>query len=212
MTTEYEIEPIKGLPGNLPRGESIVWQGSPDWRGLARGVFHTRLVAIWFGLVAMLAFVAGGTGLTGAVVTLGVAGLGLAILAGLAWAQARTTVYTLTEKRLVMRFGIALPKCINLPLSLVASADLRPVGTHYVDIVLALNGRFPLGWLQMWPHVRPWKLAVPQPMLRAVPDSLVAVLAETLADADPGRLRAVARPIASSKADIPAHQPIGVAA
>lgn len=207
MTIEYEIEPIKGLPGNLPKGESIVWQGSPDWWGMARGVFHTRLVAGWFGLVAMLAFVAGGTGPLGAAITLGVAVLGLAILAGLAWAQARSTVYTLTNKRIVMRFGIALPKCVNLPLSLVESADLKPANAGNSDVALKLHGRFPLGWLQMWPHVRPWKVANPQPMLRAVPDSFVAVLADTLAKADPGRQR----PVAVARMATPAL-PLGVAA
>lgn len=207
MTIEYEIEPVKGLPGNLPKGEAIVWQGSPDWWGMARGVFHARLVAGWFGFVAMLAFVAGGTGALGAAVTLAVAVLGLAILAGLAWAQARSTVYTLTNKRIVMRFGIALPKCVNLPLGLIESADLKPAGNGNADIALKLQGRFPLGWLQMWPHVRPWKVANPQPMLRAVPDAFVAVLSDTLAKADPGRQRPVAVARVATTA-----VPIGVAA
>ena len=194
MTTEYENEPIKGLPGFLPKDESIVWQGSPDWRSMARGVFHTRLVTAWFVFVAMGAFIAGGTGLKGAAITLLVAMLGLGVLAALAYFQARTTVYTLTEKRLVMRFGIALPKCVNLPLKLVASADQKPAGTGHVDVVVAPLGRFPLGWLQMWPHVRPWKVAEPQPMLRGVPESFVPVFAETLAKADPARHRSVAAP------------------
>jgi hypothetical protein len=191
MTLEYENEPIKGLPGFLPKDESIVWQGSPDWRSMARGVFHTRLVAAWFVVVAMAAFVAGGTGPVGALVTLLVAMLGLGLLAGLAWAQARTTVYTLTQKRLVMRFGVALPKCVNLPLAQVASADLKPAGPGHCDIALQMAARFPLGWLQMWPHVRPWKVAEPQPMLRGVPTTFVAVLADTLAKADPSRHRPV---------------------
>ena len=38
--SEYENEPIRGLPGLLPKGEYIVWQGSPDWRGLARRFFQ----------------------------------------------------------------------------------------------------------------------------------------------------------------------------
>lgn len=208
MTLEYENEPIKGLPGFLPKGESIVWQGSPDWLSLARGVFHTRLVAIWFAFVAMSAFVAGGTGLKGAAITLLVALLGLGILAALAVAQSRTTVYTLTEKRIVMRFGIALPKCINLPLKLVESADLKPAGQGHADVALKLHGRFPLGWLQMWPHVRPWQVGDLQPMLRSVPDSFVPVLSATLAKADPG----LHRPLATApdkQAEAPA---MGVAA
>ena len=191
MITEYEIEPVKGLPGYLPKDESIVWQGSPDWRTLARGVFHIRLVAAWFILVAMAAFVAGGTGLTGAIVTLFVASLGLALLALLAWGQARTTVYTLTEKRIVMRFGIALPKCVNLPLHLIASADLKAGRAGFSDVALKIAGRFPLGWLQMWPHVRPWAVAEPQPMLRAVPQEFVTLLGNVLAKADPSQARPV---------------------
>lgn len=185
MTMEYEIEPIRGLPGNLPKGEIIVWQGSPDWQAFAKTVFHTRLVIVWFLFVASLAFVAGGTGLIGAITTLAVAVLGLAVLALLAWTGARATVYTLTNKRVVMRFGAAVPKAVNLPLSKIGSADVKAVGGGFVDIVLVPTERFPLGWLQAWPHVRPWKVAEPQPMLRAVSEALVPMLGEALRGAQP---------------------------
>lgn len=189
MTIEYEIEPIPGLPGNLPKGETIIWQGSPDWRSFARSVFHTRLVTVWFAVVASLAFVAGGTGVSGALVTIGVALAGLGLLYVLAKASARTTIYTLTNRRIVMRFGVALPKCINLPLIRIGAADTNAVGDGHVDIVLRPAQRFPLGWLQMWPHVQPWKVAEPRPMLRAVPESFVAILAAALVGADPAVVR-----------------------
>ena len=182
---EYEDEPIPGLPGRLPPGENILWQGRPDWQGVARGVFHTRLVAIWFVFVASLAFLAGGTGLKGAIITLGVAGLGLALLGILARAQAKSTIYTLTNKRVVLRFGVALPKCVNVPLSLVGRADAKPAGTGLVDVSLTPTVRFPLAYLQMWPHVRPWKFGSPQPMLRAVPEAFLPMLSDALAKADP---------------------------
>lgn len=184
---EYEDEPIPGLPGRLPPGETIIWQGTPDWRGVARGVFHTRLVAAWFVIVAGLAFVAGGTGLTGALITLAVAVLGLGLLAVLARAQAISTIYTLTNKRVVLRFGVALPKCVNVPLALVGKADAKPAGAGMVDVSLTPTVRFPLAYLQMWPHVRPWKFGSPQPMLRAVPEAFVPLLADALAKADPAR-------------------------
>lgn len=187
---EYEDEPIPGLPGRLPPGEEILWQGTPDWRGVARGVFHTRLVAVWFIFVASLAFVAGGTGIVGALTTLGVALLGLGVLAVLARAQAKSTIYTLTNKRVVLRFGVALPKCVNVPLSLVGSADAKPAGAGLVDVSLTPTVRFPLAYLQMWPHVRPWKFGSPQPMLRAVPEAFVPQLADALMKADPARAAA----------------------
>ena len=55
--TEYENEPIPGLPGVPPPGETILWQGSPDRRSLARTAFHTRLVAGYFALLAAWALV-----------------------------------------------------------------------------------------------------------------------------------------------------------
>jgi hypothetical protein len=145
----------------------------------------TRLVIAWFVFVASLAFVAGGTGIVGAITTLAVAVLGLCVLGLLAWTGARATIYTLTNRRVVMRFGAAVPKAVNLPLSKIGSADVKSIGGGYVDIVLAPTERFPLGWLQAWPHVRPWKVADPQPMLRAVSESFVPMFAEALRTADP---------------------------
>ncbi len=194
MIAEYEYEPVKGLPGKLPPGETILWQGSPDWLALARSVFHARLVAAWFVLVAGTAFLAGGTGVTGAATTLGVAVAGLALLGLLALAQARTTIYTLTNRRIVLRFGVALQKAVNLPLRQIGSANLKPIGRDHADIAFQTVARFPLGWLQMWPHVRPWALGRPQPMLRAVPSGVAATIATALADADP----ALARPVAAA--------------
>ena len=58
MSVEYENEPIPGLPGIPPKGERILWQGSPDWRVLARTAFHTRLVTGYF--VLLTGWAAGG--------------------------------------------------------------------------------------------------------------------------------------------------------
>ena len=208
MSAEYDDEPIRGLPGRLPPGEAIVWQGGPDWRSLAMSVFHARLVAGWFVFAASLAFVGGGTGLTGAAITLGVAAIGLGVLALLAVAQARTTVYTLTNRRIVMRFGLALPKAVNIPLAQIGSAGVKPAGAERVDIALTTTERFPLAWLQMWPHVKPWRARNPEPMLRAVPADLAPLLARTLAAADPS----LRRPVEAAAG--PAQQPelLGVAA
>ena len=215
MTAEYEHEPIRGLPGDLPKGEHIVWQGGPDWRALARSVFHVRLVAGWFAFAAATALVAGGTGLAGAMVTLAVAVLGLALLGLLAFVQARTTVYTLTNRRIVLRFGVALQKAVNLPLAQIGAADLKPITAAHADLAFRTIDRFPLGWLQMWPHVRPWALGRPQPMLRAVPVETATLIAKALAAADPARRPdAVAPPVTAAEPVRvrAATPPLGVAA
>lgn len=193
--TEHDHEPIPGLPGVPPPGESILWQGTPDWRVLARTAFHTRLVAGYFALLvgwALVSAVARGlhdaTDLRGAAMTAiaGIVGVGLLHL--LAWAAARTTRYTLTDRRIVLRIGIALPKCINLPLKLVGNVGLAMRADGTGDLPVALTGDRKLGYLALWPHARAWHVATPQPMLRAVPDAagVAALVARACLAVNPG--------------------------
>jgi hypothetical protein len=86
----------------------------------------------------------------------------------LAWMTARTTVYTLTNQRVVMRLGIVLTVTFNLPLSKIAAADLRTLSGGYGDITLALKGEDRIAWVHLWPSVRPWRITKPEPTLRAV--------------------------------------------
>lgn len=179
MITEYDDEPVRGLPGELPQGETLLWQGSPDWRLLARSAFFTRIVGLYFAALVALAIYNGSTG--GVIATAIAGALGVGLLMLYAWAVARTTVYTLTSRRVVLRIGVALNMCINLPLAKIGGANLRPLGPVEGDLALQLIGPHKLGYLVLWPHARPWKLGNPQPMLRALPDA--AVVGERLARA-----------------------------
>lgn len=166
--SEYDSEPIRGLPGLLPPGETILWQGSPDWQVLARTAFHTGAVAAYFAVLSGLALVGGsmvGVGMTAA------AGMtGVALLHLIAFGTAKTTIYTITNRRIVLRFGMAIPKCINLPLGLVGSIDLRARARGTGDLLLELTGQQRLGYIALWPHAQGWHFSAPRPMLRAVPD------------------------------------------
>lgn len=186
--SEYDSEPINGLPALPPEGEVILWQGAPDWRSLARRAFHIRKVAFYFAVLlawSAISTLYDGLG-SGAALTSGLtfallAGAAIAILALLAWLIARTTVYTVTNRRVVMRFGVALPMTINLPFKVVESAALRSHADGTGDIVLRIGGEDRVAFLVLWPHVRPWHLARPQPMLRCLPEAAAA--AETLRQA-----------------------------
>jgi len=175
--SEHDFEPIRGLPGRLPQGEVILWQGEPKWTLLAAQAFHVRAVAAYFGLMLAwraLAAIHGGTPPLEALRTvLTVAPIALAaigLLALLAWLNARTTVYTLTNRRIVMRFGVAFPKAYNLPLGLIDSAAVKAQGPSAGDLSLSLRPPNKIAFLQLWPHARPWRLATPQPTLRALAD------------------------------------------
>jgi hypothetical protein len=178
VAREHEFEPQHGLPEELPAGEAILWQGSPDWRRLARSAFHVDLVAGWFAvLLAWRAatIVADGGGaaqlVQAATWMLPLAGIGIGLVLLLAWLSARTTVYTLTDRRIVMRIGIVLTIAFNLPLKRIEGASLHALGKGTGDIALLLEDETRIAWLQLWPHARPWRMSRPQPMLRAVPQA-----------------------------------------
>lgn len=196
--SEYDHEPIRGLPGDLPQGERILWQGAPDWRAFARTALFTRWVSGYFAVLAVWALATGHLFATLATIASGFAAVGL--LTGFAVLVARTSVYTITDRRIVLRIGVALSKCINLPLGQIGSADLRahPDGTG--DIALVPSSAHRLGYAMLWPHVRPFRFASTQPMLRAVPDVTLAadVLAKARAALGPTRVVSQTLPAASA--------------
>ncbi|RYF40940.1 MAG: PH domain-containing protein [Comamonadaceae bacterium] len=191
---EHEFEAAHGLPEPLPPGERIVWQGAPDWRALALRVMHVRTLAIYFALMLLWRVgsqLVDGAGAKAAMLSIALllplALLALGILALLAWLSSRTTVYTLTNKRLVMRIGIVLSVTFNLPLRVIESAALRPAPYGTGDIALTLAPGDRIAYLQLWPHARPWRVRRPEPMLRVIPDAarvgqLLAATAAALAD------------------------------
>ena len=174
---EHEFEAAHGLPEALPPGERILWQGSPDWKMLALQAFHVRQVAVYFAAMLALrsAFVwseggSAGDAVIAALWLLPMALFATATLVVLARLSARTTVYTLTNRRVVMRVGIVLTLTFNLPLRRLAGAGLREHGTHGVgDIPLQLSGSDKVAYVHLWPHARPWRTARPEPMLRCIP-------------------------------------------
>ena len=175
---EHEFEAAYGLPEALPKGESILWQGAPDFTDLAVRVFHLKKIAVYF--VVLMAIrgsflYSSGAGavtiLVGMLIVAGQALTALAALGILAWLTARTTAYTLTDQRVVMRIGIVLTLTFNLPLKRIETAGLLLTGKGFGDIPLALSSGDRIGWLNLWPHARPWRLAKPEPMLRCIPDA-----------------------------------------
>lgn len=199
----------RGLPGALPEGESILWQGSPEAHAFARDVLHGRLICLYFAAAAI--FVAGlqasqARPPASIAISLGLVGAAclavLVLLRGYAALVARSSVYTITTRRTVMRIGVAWPVTLNLPHAEVLGAGLRtrPDGTG--DLPIALGGPGRIAYLVLWPHARPWCLGRPEPMLRAVPDAaqVATILARTLGAGPLGRAAAARAGTASAPA------------
>jgi Bacterial PH domain len=185
---EHEFEPQRGLPEALPGNEKLLWQGSPDWRMLARRAFHLRKLALYFAAMVLLraGFVYSDTASIAAALRsmagpLALAAIALGLVALMAWLSARSSVYTLTDKRVVMRIGIVLTLTFNIPYRRIAAADLHLDAQGTGDLPLSLLPPDHIAYLHLWPHARPWRLARPEPMLRSVPDA--AAVARLLTEA-----------------------------
>ncbi len=199
MIREHENEPAPGLPERLPAGEKVLWQGAPRWRPLARRAFHVRAIALYF--LALAAWGAASAAAEGATAgTLALDALWLALVASVpigtllvvSVLAARTTLYTVTDRRVVMRVGVALPTAVNVPLAAVQSAGLRRCRDGTGDIALALVPSHRVSFVALWPHARPWRFSRPEPLLRGLPDAEAAAraLATALAapvEAEPAR-------------------------
>jgi len=138
-----------------------------------------------------------GAALMNAARLLPVALVATGLLTSYAWLVHRTTVYTLTNRRLVMRFGVALPVTLNIPFAIVGIAGVKIYGDKTGDMPLALSGADRVSYFALWPHVRPWWTAKPQPMLRSV--AQVEQVSATLRDAL--RLAARSRAIAGARVE-----------
>lgn len=188
---EHEFEPEFGLPEPLPLGEKILWQGAPDFKALAVRVFHLRKLTWYFlALIMMRVSYLYATSLAGfellmaLIWPVALAVVGLASVGCLAWLTARTTAYTLTDRRVVMRIGIVLTLTFNLPLRTIEAAGLRVDADGSGDIPLRLGKGDRIAWLQLWPHVRPWTVTHPEPTLRCVPNvrDVAALMAKSWSD------------------------------
>jgi hypothetical protein len=186
---KQDFDQFKELPAPLPVGERVVWQGKPSFVGLALRSFHIREVAIYFGLVLVWRLWSNWSGgLTAADAAISALWLivpaisAIAVLAGLAWLFRRAACYTITSKRVLFQFGVALPMTMNIPLGKIANAALKTYRDGSSDIPLRVLDNKRVSYVLLWPHIRPWHLRAPEPMLRAVPDGAIAAakLAEVL--------------------------------
>lgn len=208
---EHEFEAVRGLPEALPDGERQLWQGSPDaWR-IARQAMHLDWVSAYFAaLLAWRALASWHDGASLAQALAALAGmlpliaLACGLLGCIAWLTARTTVYTVTNRRIVMRVGIVLSIAFNLPFAQIASVGWRRRGEGG-DIVLDLAGTDRIAYLHLWPHVRPWRLKRTQPMLRGLADApeVARLLAAALQRAETERQALPVRAVATLPAALP---------
>jgi len=189
---DFNFEPVRGLPAALPADEEILWQGAPNPLRLAKDALGLNWVLGYFALLAVWRIGVSSTDVSFTVALAhGIPFLIAGLLAGgllllIATVQARSTVYTLTNKRVCMRIGAALTMTLNLPYVCIGTGQVALRKSGLGTITFELIGDTRLSYLMTWPHVRPWHMTRTQPAFRAIPDA--ARVAEIFADAAETRL------------------------
>jgi hypothetical protein len=185
---------IPGIAQALPPGEQLLWFGRPGVWAIAKHVFHLRALGLYFAaMIGIWAVNRAGAEdfLRQGAVVVGLSAAALGLLATYAYFIASTTVYAITDRRVVMKIGVALDLTLNIPLGYVQNVALRRFRDGTGQIALQLPERQKLAYAILWPHARPWRVNRPEPMLRgladpgAVGDALRRALEQTVADPEP---------------------------
>jgi hypothetical protein len=188
--SEHDSEPLPGLPGHLPPDETLLWQGSPRFGALARRAMHLRGLALYFAaLTVWRAAVLTAERAPWPDFVLGIAwmlllgAVPIGLLALYAWASARSTIYSITSRRVVVRTGVALPMTVNIPFAVIGGAALAQAPDGTGDIALEIMPPHRVSWIALWPHTRSWRVTRPQPALRGLPEpeAVAKLLARALA-------------------------------
>ena len=166
------------LSENLPNGEQLIWHGQPERRALATRAMYLKYIAFY--LAALIAARTGYLILDGEPVATWSGMLVWQVLAsafvmllivGLATVYSRTTRYSLTNERLIIKTGAAITIHINLPLQQITAADLGEYSDGTGDITLQVSRAEKLYWLLLWPNVRSWWIRPLRPVLRGLRDA-----------------------------------------
>lgn len=188
---DFAFEPVRGLPEHLPRDEKMLWQGAPRWQSLVTHVFHVRVFAAYFALVIAWRVWAGvdqgvpaGELFLSTLAPLALAAATIGFLALVAWGYEKTTVYTLTNRRIVIRSGVAFQVSFNIPFTAIRNAALSKHRDGTGNISLELDGSAHIAYLHIWPNARPGFVSSVQPMMRNIrqPNEVSKLVAEALVE------------------------------
>ena len=192
---DFAFEPIRGLPERPPEGEVILWQGQPNWWRLTVESLNIYWVLGYFAFLFAWRFISVSDimpleqAFKVSFPFLVLASIVAALLIIVGYIQAKTTVYTITNKRIVMRIGAALTVTLNLPFTKIENAALASGSRGFGSIAIDTTQDAKFSFLVLWPHVRSWHFKKPQPSLRCIPAA--PEVAEILANAAKARLAEV---------------------
>ena len=180
------------LPSDLPPGEQVLWFGHPQTLALLRRAYRADFVALYFAALAIWAAVDGS--IVGVLSAFAAASAVLGLLAVLAYLNARTTVYFITNRRLVIKVGVAMTMFHNLPFGQIQSAALRAFADGTGDVAVKPIAGQRVSYWALWPCARPLRFRDPEPALRGIAGAreVARLLTRAMVEANGGQALAPA--------------------
>ena len=163
MEYKTKFEAPKNILDAIPDGESILWKGKPSLWGFSWNLFGLKWIAAYLFILLMVSilrvFVSDfytaffvdflpffSSGVFASI-----------ILFGLAAVQTFSTVYVITEKRVIIKTGAALSFLISMPFKKIKGINLQKRRGSIGTISFELFSEKRVPYTSCWPSVRPWK-------------------------------------------------------
>jgi len=187
MEYKTKFEAPKNILDAIPNGESILWKGRPSLWGFSWNLFGLKWITLYLSMLSIVSvarFFASDfyTAFYVDFLPFFLSGIFASIiLIGLAAIQAYSTVYIITENRVIIKTGAALSFLISMPFKKIKEVNLQKRGASIGTISFELFSKKRVPYISCWPSVRPWKFKKTQPAFSCVRsvDEVATILRKT---------------------------------
>ena len=187
MEYKTKFEAPKNILDAIPNGESILWKGRPSLWGFSWNLFGLKWITLYLSMLSIVSvarFFASDfyTAFYVDFLPFFLSGIFASIiLIGLAAIQAYSTVYIITENRVIIKTGAALSFLISMPFKKIKEVNLQKRGASIGTISFELFSNKRVPYISCWPSVRPWKFKKTQPAFSCVRsvDEVATILRKT---------------------------------
>ena len=187
MEYKTKFEALKNILDAIPNGESILWKGRPSLWGFSWNLFGLEWITLYLSMLSIVSvarFFASDfyTAFYVDFLPFFLSGIFASIiLIGLAATQTYSTVYIITENRVIIKTGAALSFLISMPFKKIKEVNLQKRGASIGTISFELLSEKRVPYISCWPSVRPWKFKRTQPAFSCIGsvDEVATILRKT---------------------------------
>jgi len=187
MEYKTKFEAPKNILDAIPNGESILWKGRPSLWGFSWNLFGLKWITLYLSMLSIVSvarFFASDfyTAFYVDFLPFFLSGIFASIiLIGLAATQTYSTVYIITENRVIIKTGAALSFLISMPFKKIKEVNLQKRGASIGTISFELLSEKRVPYISCWPSVRPWKFKRTQPAFSCIGsvDKVATILRKT---------------------------------